>query len=78
MTTIMKGFVKINKHYSEIVFASRLGGLKSVRFGKCQKRKVSDSESVTNGNCHNWKMSELESDRIGKCQNRKVSEFHIL
>ena len=49
MTTIMKGFVKINKHYSEIDFASRLGGLESVRFGKCQKRKLSQLENVRIG-----------------------------
>ena len=49
--------------------------LESVRIGKCQNWKVSQSESVRIGKCQNWKVSELESVRIGKCQNRKVSEL---
>ena len=60
--------------------------LESVRIGKCQNWKVSESESVRIaanwkapefikfGKCQNWKVSELESVRIGKCQNWKVSE----
>ena len=62
------------------------GGVESVRTGKCQNWKVSESvfstymkvselESVRIGKCQNWKVSELESIRIGKCQNWKVSEL---
>ena len=53
------------------------------KIGKCQNRKVSESESVRIGKCQNRKVSELESIkirkgqkllslesvRIGKCQN---------
>ena len=38
--------------------------LESVRIGKCQNWKVSESESVRIGKCQNWKVSELESVRI--------------
>ena len=35
--------------------------LESVRIGKCQNWKVSESESVRIGKCQNWKVSELEN-----------------
>ena len=43
--------------------------VESVRIGKCQNWKVSESESVRIEKCQNRKVSELESVRIGKCQN---------
>ena len=36
---------------------------------------MTELESVKIGKCQNWKVSESESVRIYKCQNRKVSEF---
>ena len=41
----------------------------SVRIGKYQNWKVSESERVRIGKSQNWKVSESESVRIGKCQN---------
>ena len=67
----------------DIFWLDLLGGLESVRIGKCQNPffahfgrnwKVTELESVRIGKCQNWKGSELESVRIGKFQNWKVSE----
>ena len=52
--------MKLSKMASEII----LYILESVRIGKCQNWKVSESESVRIGKCQNWTVSELESVRI--------------
>ena len=62
---------------SESIFCPFWAKLESVRIGKCQNWKVSESESVRIRECQNWKVSEtaqFESVRIRECQNWKVSE----
>ena len=44
------------------------------RSGKCQNRKMSETENVRNWGCQNRIMSETESVRTGKCQKLKMVE----
>ena len=67
----MSELERVRIHFLPILSKNwKVSALESVRIGKFQNQKVSESESVRN--CSVWNVSELESGRT--CLDLKVSE----